>query len=227
MTTIHRRFTEKEARHWRQIYKALTLLEYLVKNGSERVVDDARSHLSTVKYLEHFAFIDEKGKDQGSNVRNRAKELVDLLSDTNRIKEERKKAKANKNKYTGVSSNMGNSSYGGGGSRYGGFGSDSYSGGGGYTDNTASPTRSRYDDSPTSPSFKEEFKEEKSTALRPKIQMTSNENVASGSNGNQDLFGFDEPAPSTNKSRDDWAAFPPVGGGTCHRTVSHYHIILQ
>jgi epsin len=46
-----------------------------------------------------------------------------------KIRSERRKAKANKNKYTGVGSDGGGF---GGGSRYGGFGSDSLSGGGGY-----------------------------------------------------------------------------------------------
>ena len=48
-------------------HQALQLLEYLVKNGSERVVDDARSHLSTIKMLRSFHYIDDKGKDQGLN----------------------------------------------------------------------------------------------------------------------------------------------------------------
>ena len=56
-----------EARQWRQIYKALQLLEYIVKHGSERVVDDARAHISTIKMLRNFHYIDEKGKDQGIN----------------------------------------------------------------------------------------------------------------------------------------------------------------
>ena len=47
--------------------QALTLLEFLVKNGSERVVDDARAHISTIKMLRSFHYIDEKGKDQGIN----------------------------------------------------------------------------------------------------------------------------------------------------------------
>ena len=47
--------------------KALQLLEYIIKHGSERVVDDARSHLSTIKMLRNFHYIDEKGKDQGIN----------------------------------------------------------------------------------------------------------------------------------------------------------------
>lgn len=132
MPVIYKRFTEKEARDWRQIYKALQLLEYLVKHGSERVVDDARSHLSMIKMLRNFHYVDEKGKDQGINVRNRSKELAELLSDLDRVRQERKKAKINKNKYGGVG-NDGMSHGGGGGmsfttasgSRYGGFGSDS------------------------------------------------------------------------------------------------------
>lgn len=128
MPTIYRRFMEKEAREWRQIYKALQLLEYLVKHGSERVVDDARSHLATIKILRNFHYIDEKGKDQGINVRNRAKELAELLGDVDRIRQERRKARSNKTKYTGG----GNGEFvPGSGTRYGGFGSDSYYAGGG------------------------------------------------------------------------------------------------
>jgi hypothetical protein len=84
MPAIYTRFMEKEARQWREIYKvrlcatrrlvhkltsqqALQLLEYLIKNGSERVVDDARSHVGTVKMLRNFHYIDDKGKDQGIN----------------------------------------------------------------------------------------------------------------------------------------------------------------
>lgn len=123
---IYRRFTEKSAEEWRQIYKALQLLEFLIKHGSERVIDDARGHLPLLKMLRQFHFIDQNGKDQGINVRNRAKELAELLGDVERIRSERKKARATKNKYTGVE---GGSSFGGGFSgssgRYGGFGSES------------------------------------------------------------------------------------------------------
>ncbi|KAF8903085.1 hypothetical protein CPB84DRAFT_1845920 [Gymnopilus junonius] len=132
MPSIYSRFMEKEASQWRQIYKALQLLEYLIKHGSERVVDDARSHISTLKMLRNFHYIDDKGKDEGINVRNRSRELVELLSDVEKIRAERRKAKANKNKYVGV----GNDGFGGGmsfesggGGRYGGFGSDSLGGG--------------------------------------------------------------------------------------------------
>ena len=57
-------------------------------------------------------------------MRNRSKELVELLADVDKIRQERKKAKANRSKYVGT----GNDGFSGGG-RYGGFGNDSYSGG--------------------------------------------------------------------------------------------------
>ena len=65
-----------------------------------------------------------------SSVRNRSKELVELLGDVDKIRSERRKAKANKHKYTGVGND--GMSFSSGGGRYGGFGSESfYSGGGG------------------------------------------------------------------------------------------------
>ncbi|RMJ08259.1 hypothetical protein CDV36_012123 [Fusarium kuroshium] len=138
MPMIYRRFTEKAAEEWRQIYKALQLLEFLIKHGSERVIDDARGHISLLKMLRQFHFIDQNGKDQGINVRNRAKELAELLSDVDRIRSERKKARSTKNKYTGVE---GGATFGGGFSsgssgRYGGFGSESADYGGGSSGTT-------------------------------------------------------------------------------------------
>ncbi|KAK0201516.1 hypothetical protein DFS33DRAFT_993518 [Desarmillaria ectypa] len=127
MPSIYSKYMEKEARQWRQIYKALQLLEYLIKHGSERVVDDARAHISTIKMLRNFHYIDDKGKDEGINVRNRSKEIVELLSDVEKIRLERRKAKTNKHKYIGTGND--GLSFSSGGSRYGGFGSNSLGGG--------------------------------------------------------------------------------------------------
>ncbi|KAJ2985378.1 hypothetical protein NUW58_g5564 [Xylaria curta] len=124
MPMIYRRFTEKTAEEWRQIYKSLQLLEFLIKHGSERVIDDARGHITLLKMLRQFHYIDQNGKDQGINVRNRAKELAELLGDVERIRAERKKARTNKAKYTGVEGgSMGG--FSGSSGRYGGFGSES------------------------------------------------------------------------------------------------------
>lgn len=82
--------------------------------------------------LRQFHYIDQNGKDQGINVRNRASELVKLLGDVEMIRSERKKARANRNKFGGFEGGMGIGGGGGmsSGSRYGGFGSDSMSFGG-------------------------------------------------------------------------------------------------
>nr|POE62987.1 enth domain-containing protein [Quercus suber] len=137
MPMIYKRFTEKSAEEWRQIYKALQLMEFLIKNGSERVIDDARSHLSLLKMLRQFHFIDQNGKDQGINVRNRSKELTELLSDVDKIRTERKKARTTKNKYGGVEGGAGIGIGGGGSSsRYGGFGSESAGQSAGYGGST-------------------------------------------------------------------------------------------
>jgi len=58
-------------------------------------------------------------------VRNRAKELADLLSDSEKIRAERRKAKQSKSKYTGVGSDE--AGFGGTGKKYGGFGSEDLS----------------------------------------------------------------------------------------------------
>lgn len=80
--------------------------------------------------LRQFHYIDPNGKDQGINVRNRSQELVKLLGDVDAIRSERKKARANRNKFGGMEGTGGafSSGGGGGGGRYGGFGSDSYGG---------------------------------------------------------------------------------------------------
>ena len=64
MNTIYKRLNERQ---WRNIYKALTLLEYCIKHGSEKVISYANEHLYDLKALKNFHHIDSKGKDQGIN----------------------------------------------------------------------------------------------------------------------------------------------------------------
>ena len=105
--------------------------------------------------LRQFHYIDQNGKDQGINVRNRAKELGELLSDVDRIRSERKKAKTNRNKFGGVeggamSGGMSSESrYGGFGNNeeYGGYSGGVYGDGGGFggRDSTFTDTQNRRD----------------------------------------------------------------------------------
>jgi epsin len=207
-----------------EIYKsnttqALQLLEFLIKNGSERVIDDARAHTSLLKMLRQFHFIDANGKDQGINVRNRSKELVDLLSDVDKIRTERKKAKGNRAKYggyegSGAGGSGGDSSSSG---RYGGFGSESagygaydgrvYGDGGGFGGQT-----SEYQDSQGRRDQFEEYDEfeeaapagksrRKASTSSPTSKRESKKPEPKAKVPEEDLFDFgDEPATvSTSK----------------------------
>ncbi|XP_044272085.1 clathrin interactor 1 isoform X2 [Tribolium madens] len=106
MSMLWKRMFQDNKQHWRRIYKSLLVLNYLVKNGSERVVTSAREHIYDLRSLENFSFIDDLGKDQGVNIRHKVKELIDFIQDDDRLREERKKAKKNKDKYIGMSSDM-------------------------------------------------------------------------------------------------------------------------
>jgi len=89
---------------WRVVYKTLNLLDYIVRNGSERVIEDCRDHMRDLKALQKFEYVDPEGKDTGINVREKAKQLHELLSNEEVLTQEREKAKANRNKFSGTSS---------------------------------------------------------------------------------------------------------------------------
>ncbi|OLL23517.1 ENTH domain-containing protein [Neolecta irregularis DAH-3] len=211
MPMIYKRFTDKSAEEWRQIYKALVLLEFLVKHGSERVVDDARSHISMIKMLKNFHYVDEKAKDQGINVRNRAKELSELLSDVDSIRQERRKAKATKNKYTGVGNDRlggieGSAGFGDSSSRYGGFSSDRYFGGG-YSEGAAGTSSSTYkDDGRRNTKQFEEYDEYddggvKSVATR---SPTTTRRTSKPTRPEVDLFSFEDEGPAKTTTSGDF-----------------------
>ncbi|CAF1179052.1 unnamed protein product [Rotaria sordida] len=101
----------QDKRYWRRTYKSLLVLLYLIKNGSEKVVTSAREHLYDLKSLESFSYTDEQGKDQGINVRHKVKEIVEFIQDDDRLRDERKKAKVNRDKYVGVGSDTSSSHY--------------------------------------------------------------------------------------------------------------------
>ncbi|XP_037316356.2 clathrin interactor 1a isoform X1 [Pungitius pungitius] len=114
MNMLWTRMLRDNKKNWRRVYKSLLLLAHLIRNGSERVVTSTREHLYDLRSLESYHFVDENGKDQGVNVRQKVKELVDFAQDDDRLREERKKSKKNRDKYIGVSSDsMGYRGYSG------------------------------------------------------------------------------------------------------------------
>ncbi|CAF1401949.1 unnamed protein product [Adineta steineri] len=112
MGMLWKRCFGQEKKFWRRTYKSLLVLIYLIKNGSDKVVTSAREHLYDLKSLESYSHHDEQGKDQGINVRHKIKEIVEFIQDDDRLREERKKAKTNRDKYVGVGSNTSTTRYG-------------------------------------------------------------------------------------------------------------------
>uniref|UniRef100_A0A7G3AU85 Putative equilibrative nucleoside transporter protein n=1 Tax=Lutzomyia longipalpis TaxID=7200 RepID=A0A7G3AU85_LUTLO len=114
MSMLWKRMLQDNKQNWRRTYKSLLLLNYLVRNGSERVVTSAREHIYDLRSLENYSFMDENGKDQGINVRHKVRELIDFIQDDDKVRDERKKAKKNKDKYIGMSSDAMGGRFGGG-----------------------------------------------------------------------------------------------------------------
>ncbi|KAF7686306.1 epsin-1 [Silurus meridionalis] len=91
-------------KNWRHVYKSLTLLEYLLKTGSDRIPKQCEENLHIIKPLLEYRYTDKDGKDQGVNVREKAKIVMLLVQDEEKRKEERESAKKTKDKLANASS---------------------------------------------------------------------------------------------------------------------------
>ncbi|XP_050962642.1 epsin-3 isoform X4 [Labeo rohita] len=100
MAMVWKRLND-HGKNWRHVYKALTLLDYLAKTGSERVAQQCRENAFTIQTLRDFQYVDRDGRDQGVNVREKAKQLVALLRDEERLRQERAQALKTKERMAG------------------------------------------------------------------------------------------------------------------------------
>ncbi|XP_078012191.1 epsin-3 isoform X6 [Phascolarctos cinereus] len=120
MGMIWRRLNDS-GKNWRHVYKALTLLDYLLKTGSDKVAHQCRENLYTIQTLKDFQYVDRDGKDQGINVREKVKQVMGLLKDEERLKQERTHALKTKERMALEGSGIGSGqlSYGRRSSHYG------------------------------------------------------------------------------------------------------------
>ncbi|XP_015735692.1 epsin-3 isoform X2 [Coturnix japonica] len=120
MGMIWRRLNDS-GKNWRHVYKALTLLDYLIKTGSEKVTHQCRENLYTIQTLKDFQYVDRDGKDQGINIREKVKQVMALLKDEERLKQERAHALQTKERMAleGMGSGSHQSTYGRHASPYG------------------------------------------------------------------------------------------------------------
>lgn len=106
MEMLDKRLNDK-GKNWRHVFKvrspqtypilfllipvqSLTVLDYLLHAGSENVVIYFKDNLYVIKTLKEFQYVDEYGKDQGANVRQKAKDISNLLTDESRLRQERR-----------------------------------------------------------------------------------------------------------------------------------------
>ncbi|KAI9605162.1 hypothetical protein H4Q26_003137 [Puccinia striiformis f. sp. tritici PST-130] len=92
MEMLDKRLNDK-GKNWRHVFKALTLLDYLLHGGSENVVLYFRENIYIIKLSKNFntSMNMEKIKEQmASLIRQKAKDISNLLSDESRLREERR-----------------------------------------------------------------------------------------------------------------------------------------
>ena len=65
------------------------MLDYLLHSGSENVILYCEDNLYVIKTLREFQYVDDYGRDQGANVRQKAKDITNLLLDRRRLFQER------------------------------------------------------------------------------------------------------------------------------------------
>ncbi|XP_021925759.1 epsin-1 isoform X2 [Zootermopsis nevadensis] len=105
MQMIWKRLND-HGRNWRHVYKALVLLEYLIKTGTEKVAQQCKENIYAIQTLKDFQYFEES-KDQGLNVREKAKQLVLLLKDDERLRNERARALKAKERFAQAASGFG------------------------------------------------------------------------------------------------------------------------
>jgi epsin len=82
------------------------VLEYLIKTGTEKVAQQCKENIYAIQTLKDFQYMEE-GKDQGLHVREKAKQLVSLLKDDEKLKNERARALKAKERFARTASGFG------------------------------------------------------------------------------------------------------------------------
>lgn len=120
--------------------QALTLLDYCLHAGSENVVVYFKDNVYIVKYahvsriwskltdrtLKEFVYVDDDGKDVGANVRQKAKDITNLLQDEDRLRAERRARGAMRDRMLGNIADSGLRGEGDHGDSAGGGGRSSF-----------------------------------------------------------------------------------------------------
>ncbi|ERN18800.1 hypothetical protein AMTRI_Chr07g24300 [Amborella trichopoda] len=86
---LHRRFYTIDKKNWRQSYKSLVLLEYLLTHGPDSFAEDFERDKHVIEELANFQYVDERGLDWGRNMRKKSESIQKLLDDNEFLTEAR------------------------------------------------------------------------------------------------------------------------------------------
>eukprot|EP00116_Pleurobrachia_bachei_P001095 sb/3461357/ len=67
MSVLWKRLND-HGKNWRHVYKALLVMDFIIKRGSERVAQQCKEQIYFLLTLQDFRFIDKDGKDVGGSV---------------------------------------------------------------------------------------------------------------------------------------------------------------
>ncbi|KAJ5081808.1 calcium calmodulin-dependent protein kinase type 1b protein [Penicillium alfredii] len=97
---IEQRLSESD--NWRHTLYALIVLDHCLREGSVLVPTWARKNIWIIKTLREFRYITPDGEDVGEKVRSRAKKMVALVEDEERLLVERQDVKRHLNSRGGA-----------------------------------------------------------------------------------------------------------------------------
>ncbi|CAF1966434.1 hypothetical protein HID58_075082 [Brassica napus] len=81
-----------EMKKWREAYKAMVLLEFLLTHGPLHLPHDFLYDLDHIRFLSTFQYVDDKGFDWGAKVQKKADQIQTLLLGKEELREARLKA---------------------------------------------------------------------------------------------------------------------------------------
>jgi len=98
--TLWKRLTDFH--HIKHVHKSLTLIEYLIKYGPEKIVTDVRLRSDVIRKLCYYKYY-KNGIESGSDVRSKSKAILGLLEDSDLLNEQRSAAMSTNQRIIGFS----------------------------------------------------------------------------------------------------------------------------
>eukprot|EP01017_Pseudomicrothorax_dubius_P016135 TRINITY_DN1834_c0_g1_i17.p1 TRINITY_DN1834_c0_g1~~TRINITY_DN1834_c0_g1_i17.p1 ORF type:complete len:646 (+),score=164.27 TRINITY_DN1834_c0_g1_i17:160-2097(+) len=83
---------QKKDKKWRCTLKSLSLIEYLLKNGSSRCIQEFKDEIYLIQSFQEFQLL-EGVSDRGAAIREKVKGILELLKDSSKLEQEREAEK--------------------------------------------------------------------------------------------------------------------------------------